>query len=98
MKDNALKLYERADRKAEKLHHCSPVKMSLDLHHANFVNEFMNDTSKALKICEAGILKAQAMLHTVDEETYIEAEHLMALLKENCAIWRGQDPTTVDDP
>ena len=45
MKDNATKFYERAQRKAEKLHYCSPVKMSRDLHWANFVNEFQNDTS-----------------------------------------------------
>ena len=58
LKENTAKLYERSERKAEKLHYCSSVKMSRDLHHANFINEFMNDTSHALKMCEASVLKA----------------------------------------
>ena len=58
LKTNAMKLYERAERKSERLHYCAAARMSRDLHHANFVNEFMNDTSLALKICEASILKA----------------------------------------
>ena len=98
IKDNAKNYYERAERKAERLHHCSPVKMSRDLHHANFIHEFLNDTSFALKVCEASVLKAQASLHTVDEDTYVEANHIMELLKENCAIWKGQDPTQINNP
>ena len=97
MKENCQKLYERAARKAEKLHYCSPTKMSMDLHHANFVNEFMNDTSQALKLCEASVLRCQATIHTCDDDTFVEASHIMELLKENCAIWKGQDPTKVND-
>ena len=97
MKDACQKLYERADKKSEKLHYCSPTKMSKDLHHANFVNEFMNDTSQALKICEASVLRAQATIHTCDDDTFVEASHLMELIKENCAIWKGQDPTKIND-
>ena len=101
LKINATKLYERAERKCEKLHYCSAMRMSRDLHHANFSHDFLNDTSAALKIAEAAVLKAQATLHTCDEDTYVEANHIMELLKENCAIWKGQDPTmanvNVDD-
>ena len=89
LKENALKLYERSDRKSENLHYASSVKLSRDMHHANFVHEFMNDTSLALKMCEAAVLKAQATINQVDEDAYVEATHLMELLKENCAIWRG---------
>jgi len=70
--------------------------MSLDLHHANFEHEFMSNTEKAIKICEQSVLMAQAMLHTVDEDTYVETTHLQELLKENVAIWRGQDPSSVN--
>ena len=55
LKENATKLDERANRKAERLHYCAATKMSLDLHYANFTNEFLNDTSKALKICESSV-------------------------------------------
>ena len=72
--------------------------MSRDLHHANFVNEFQNDTSLALKYCEISISKAQATLHTVDEDTYVEASHIMELLKENVAIWKGEDPKLINEP
>jgi len=96
LKINTTKLYERAERKCERLHYCSAVRMSRDLHHANFAHEFMNDTSLALKIAEASVLKAQATLHTTDEDTYVEANHLMELLKENQAIWKGQDPTMIN--
>ena len=63
LKTNAVKLYERASRKAEKLHYCSAIKMSRDLHWANFVNEFQNDTSQALKICEQSVAQCQAMIN-----------------------------------
>ena len=43
-KDACANYYTRAERKAERLQLCSPVKLSLDLHHANFQNEFLNDT------------------------------------------------------
>ena len=32
-----------------------------------------------------------------DDETYVEANHIMELLRENVAIWKGQDPATVND-
>jgi len=57
MKESASKLYERAARKAEALHYCSPVKMSRDLHWANFLFEFMNDASQAIKVSEQSILQ-----------------------------------------
>lgn len=60
MKESASKLYERAARKAEALHYCSPVKMTRDLHWANFLFEFMNDASQALKVSEQSILQCQA--------------------------------------
>lgn len=57
LKDNALKLYDRSEMKSASLHLCCPTKMSRDLHHANFIYEFKNDTSKAIRICEASVLK-----------------------------------------
>ena len=98
LKDNCNRLYERAQRKSERLHYCSQTKMCMDLHYANFVNEFMNDTSKALKICEVSVAMCQATIHTCDEEAYVEANHLSDLLKENMAIWRGEDPATINQP
>ena len=89
LKENALKLYERATRKSERLHYCNPTKMSRDLHHANFMYDFMNDTSVAIKLSEAAVLKAQATLHTCDEDTYVEANHIIELLRENIAVWKG---------
>ncbi len=37
------------------------------------------------------------MINQVDEDTYVEATHIMELLKENCAIWKGQDPSKVNE-
>lgn len=52
LKTSATNYYERAERKATKVHHCSPVKMTRDLHHANFLYDFCHDKAKAIKICE----------------------------------------------
>ena len=96
LKESIQQLYERAERKAVKLHYCSPTKMQRDLHHANFEHEFMSNTEKAIKICEQSVLMVHAMLGNVPDEIYVEATHLQELLKENVAIWRGQDPTSVN--
>ena len=69
--------------------------MSRDLHHANFVHQFLNDTEKAIKMCDQSANMCLNTLRTVDEDTYREANHLVELLKENIAIWRGEDPTQV---
>lgn len=50
--------------------------MSRDLHHANFVYEFLDDTEKAIKMCEQSVNMCQATLRSVDEDTYVEANHL----------------------
>ena len=42
-KDAAVRYYERAEAKCANLHNCCPTKMSRDLHHANFLNEYRND-------------------------------------------------------
>ena len=83
VKDSAITYYERAGRKAEKLHYCSPIKMSRDLHHANFLFEHMSDPAGAIKLCDLSLVQCQAQISTADEETYVEATHIMELLKEN---------------
>lgn len=52
LKMSALATYERAERKAARLHHCSQVKMGHHLHYANFEFEYMNNTMKAIMIAE----------------------------------------------
>ena len=98
IKMSAQATYERAERKASRLHHCSTVKMSHAMHYANFEHEFMDNTLRAIKLAEAAVNSCQAALHTIppaDNDSYNDAVHLQELLKENIAIWRGQDPRDV---
>ena len=95
LKDETIVYYERAGRKTENFHNCNATKLSLGLNHAVFTAEILNDTNKAIKMAELSMAKAVAQINSCDEDEYVEATHILELLKENIAIWKGDDPTKV---
>ena len=95
LKDKAKEYYERGERKSVKLHYFNPTKMGLGLSYANFAFEFLNNTQLAIRLAETTMANAVAQINACNEEEYHEASHIIELLRENIAIWKGDDPTKV---
>ena len=95
MKDESILYYERAGRKVENFHNCNATKLSLGLNFSVFTCEIMNDTGKAIKMAELTMTKAVAQINSCEEDEYVEAAHILEMIKENVAIWKGEDPTKV---
>ena len=95
LKDEPLMYYERAGRKTENFHNCNATKLSLGLNFSVFTHEIMNDTGKAIKLAELTMTKAQATINSCEEDEYVEAAHIIEMIKENIAIWRGEDPSKI---
>ena len=69
--------------------------MSLGLNFSVFTYEALNDSMKAIKLAELTMAKAQAQINSCEEDEYVEAAHILEMLKENIAIWKGEDPTKI---
>ena len=95
LKDEANMYYERAGRKVANFHNCNVTKLSLGLNQAVFTYEIMNDPQRAIKMADFTMTKAQAQINSTEEEEYVEAVHILDMLKENISIWRGDDPTKI---
>ena len=93
MKEQTSNYYKRAEKIADKLHYCSSTRMSIALNHGCFIYEVMMDTKRANQIVNIAMSKAQQTLGSCDEEVYVEAVHIMEMMRENQAIWKGDDPT-----
>ena len=87
--EEAIMHYERAERKVANFHGCNATKLSLALNLSVFTAEVMNDSSKAIKLAELALNKAENQLNSCDEEEYVEAIHILEMIKENIAIWLG---------
>ena len=63
---------------------------------ANFANDCQKDLSKAIATAERTMKRAMAGLNTcTGEDEYVETVHMIELLKENIATWKGDDPSEI---
>ena len=46
-------------------------------------------------MAELAMNKAVAQINSCEEDEYVEAAHILEMIKENIAIWKGEDPTKV---
>ena len=88
-------MYERAERKTANFHGCNATKLSLALNFSVFTCEILDQRTRATKMAEMALNKASNQINSCDEEEFVEAGHIMEMLKENIAIWTGNDPTKV---
>ena len=89
LKEQAVTYYERAERKTANMHPCNATKLSLALNYSVFTADVMNDQAKANKIAEMSLNRASNGLNSCDEEEFVEACHIIEMIKENAAIWSG---------
>lgn len=94
-KASAKRLFGKAEKKAETLFHCNSTYLNLGLSLANYAYEIDEDKQQAIKVANEYIGKCQVKMGECSEDEYVEAAHLMELIKENLAIWKGEDPKKV---
>ena len=86
--------YERAARKCESFHNCNPTKLSVGLHQALYAADCLKDLPRAIKVAELTMNKALGQINTCQvEDDYVETLHMVELLRENIAGWKGEDPS-----
>ena len=70
---------------------CNPIRLGLSLNLSVFHYEVLNENKKACDVAEAALTSALEKIEEVDEETFRDSKTLIELLKENLAIWKGED-------
>ena len=87
--------YKKAQEFASKLSACNATRLSIALNYGCFTFEQMNDTKKAVQISENAINAAMQIIGMVKEDVYMEAVFIIESIRENQAVWKGEDPSKI---
>lgn len=74
---------------------CNSTRMSVALHFGNFLFEQMGKPEEAAEMCQLTVDECNTRIDDISEEQYVEAMHLVDLLKENITLWKSEIKPTM---